>query len=452
MSTSHPPSRAEPPPSGFVSPNGAPAWARAVLGFTFPGVFLVYLAQTGVGIGRHTEGAETVIGLVLLAVFCVCYLLALAAWTGPVAGVVSRRALWLFASMIILTVAVAPLAHEDVWVMYVFICSVAVGMFRAWGLLVVAALTAVALFLPLAIPAWHAGVQWDAAFTIPLISLALFAFFAVVRANAELTEARGEIARLAAEGERSRIARDLHDLLGHSLTSITVKASLAGRVSADDPARAAAEIAEVESLAREALADVRSAVGGYREVTLAGELATGREVLRAAGIDTQFPGAIDQVDPALGELFGWVVREGLTNVVRHAHATRCTIEVGGSSVTVHDNGTGGNTARNRGREPRRRGTRADDGPVGNGLSGLRERVEAAGGVLTVGADPDGGWRVTADLSEHATTTDPATSPAGTARSESSTAVDPSNTNPTTPSHAPTERAGDGDASVSRAAS
>ena len=428
MSTRCPPNEPDPPPGGFVTPAGAPPWAKAVLGFTFPGVFLVYLAQTAVGIGTHTDGVATLAGLVLLAAFCVCYLFALAEWNGPIRNGVSRRAWALFGTMIALTVAVAPLAHEDVWVMYVFICSLAVGMFRARGLLAVVVLTLLAMFLPPAIPAWRAGVQWDPAFTIPLISLALFAFFAVIRTNVELTEARGEIARLAAEGERSRIARDLHDLLGHSLTSITIKASLAKRVSADDPERAATEIGEVESLAREALADVRAAVGGYREVTLAAELATGREVLRAAGIDPQFPGAVDLVDPAHRELFGWVVREGLTNVVRHARATRCTIELGPSHVSVSDDGVGGEGAPGSEWEPGRRTNGARSG-AGNGLAGLRERVEAAGGTLTAGPGPDGGWRVTADIGEPAVrdtaTTDASSEALATAPSGSGTIPDPS---------------------------
>lgn len=383
MPTRCPPGETDPPPGGVITPEGAPAWARAVLGFTFPGVFLVYLAQTAVGIGTHTDGIATVIGLVLLAAFCVSYLVALTEWNGPIRGGFSRRAWMLFGAMIVLTIAVAPLAHEDVWVMYVFICALAVGMFRAWGLLVVVGSTLTAMFLPPAIPAWDAGIQWSPAFTIPLISFALYAFFAVIRANSELTEARGEIARLAAEGERSRIARDLHDLLGHSLTSITVKAGLARRLSEHDPRGAAREIAEVESLAREALGDVRSAVGGYREVTLAGELATGREVLRAAGIDAQFPGAVDVVDAAHRDLFGWVVREGLTNVVRHARATHCGVVLGPASITVTDDGIGG------------------DPVSGNGLSGLRDRVETAGGTLTVGPGDAGGWRVHVAMDERA---------------------------------------------------
>lgn len=366
-----------------LTPAGAPPWARTVLGIAFPAVFLAYLAQTAAGIVAHTDDDWTVVGFVLLAIFCVCYLSALAVWRG-IGNFGVSKPLWLLSgTMVLCTVLIAPLAHEDVWVMFVFICTLAVGMLGERGLLVVAGLTLVAMFLPPAIPAWHAGIQWSPAFTIPLISLALFAFFAVVRANAELTEARGEIARLAAEGERSRIARDLHDLLGHSLTSITVKACLARRLSESDPDGATREIAEVESLARDALSDVRSAVGGYREVTLATELATGGEVLRAAGIDAQLPGAVDIVPAAYRELFGWVVREGLTNVVRHARATRCTITITPSSVTVTDDGVG------------------DPGgqSSGNGLAGLHERVDAAGGTLTSGPGPDGGWVLAVTLHE-----------------------------------------------------
>ena len=157
----------------------------------------------------------------------------------------------------------------------------------------------------------------------------MFGFFGVIRGNRALSQARSEVARLAAENERNRIARDLHDLLGHSLTTITVKAGLARRLSRSDPERAAIEIAEVEVLSRQALADVRAAVTSYREVTLAGELATGRELLRAAGIEADLPRRRPTSSPPpYQELFGWVVREGLTNVVRHARATACTVALG----------------------------------------------------------------------------------------------------------------------------
>jgi two-component system sensor histidine kinase DesK len=208
----------------------------------------------------------------------------------------------------------------------------------------------------------------------------MYAFFAIIRSNVQLTAARAEVARLAAENERSRIARDLHDLLGHSLTTITVKAGLAKRLAELDPERAAREMAEVEQLSRSSLADVRAAISGYRDVSLVGELASAHEVLRAAGVQTELPGAVDVVDPRLHEVFGWVIREGVTNVVRHARASRCTIALGATWITIDDNGRGGIAG------------------AGNGLTGLRERVEAAGGTLVTSGRADG-WRLRVDIAE-----------------------------------------------------
>ena len=173
-----------------------------------------------------------------------------------------------------------------------------------------------------------------------LVAFAMFGFFMIIRSNIELSAARSEVARLAAENERTRIARDLHDLLGHSLTTITVKAGLARRLSTRDPERAAEEIAAVEQLSRRTLVEVRAAVAGYREVTLAGELASAREVLRAAGIEARLPGAVDAVDADAVEPFGWVVREAVTNVVRHSRAEHCTITVGPRWIEIADDGRG----------------------------------------------------------------------------------------------------------------
>jgi two-component system sensor histidine kinase DesK len=197
----------------------------------------------------------------------------------------------------------------------------------------------------------------------------------VIHANEQLTETRAELARLAAENERIRIARDLHDLLGHSLTTITVKAGLARRLGAADPEGAVAQITEVEDLCRRVLADVRAAVSGYREVTLASELARGRELLRASGITADLPTATDVADPAHQELFGWAVREGLTNVIRHSRARSCTVRVSASSVEIVDDGQGSAAA------------------PGNGLSGLRERAAAAGGGVDAGPAQPTGWRL-----------------------------------------------------------
>src|SRR5262249_41837929 len=152
------------------------------------------------------------------------------------------------------------------------------------------------------------------AVAIPVVALTAFAAMQVVRGNQALAEARAELARLAAENERMRIARDLHDLLGHSLTTITVKAGLARRLGGADRGQAVSQIGDVDELSRRALADVRAAVSGYREVTLTSELARGRELLRASGIAADLPTAADLVTAAHQEVFGWAVREGLTNV------------------------------------------------------------------------------------------------------------------------------------------
>src|SRR5215475_10357463 len=132
------------------------------------------------------------------------------------------------------------------------------------------------------------------------------------------------------------------------------------------------------------LADVRAAVAGHRDVTLTGELATAREVLRAAGIVAELPGSVEVVDPSLSELFGWVTREGVTNVVRHARASQCTVRAERNWIEITDNGRGGLAG------------------AGNGLTGLRERVEAASGTVQVGAAPYGGWRLRVDVPLDAT--------------------------------------------------
>jgi two-component system, NarL family, sensor histidine kinase DesK len=343
----------------------------------FPGIWLVYLLQTAGGVADHSDGAVAVVGYAGILVFAASYLLAIASARDD------RPRYWRwFGLMIAMTLLEIPIAREDAFVMCVFIAVLIMAGFAFAGhgrgaILAIAGMTAFATFLPAAIPAWDAEPDWAMLLTLPLVSLAMFGFFTILKANRELSEARAEVARLAAENERTRIARDLHDLLGHSLTTITVKAGLARRLAERDPGRAAREIGEVEDLTRSALADVRAAVAGYRDVTLAGELASAQEVLRAAGIEAHAPRAIE-VDPAHAELFGWVVREGVTNVVRHSRAHTCTIAIGPDWLEIADDG---------------RGAPADPG---NGLTGLRERVAAAGGTVRAGAG-DGGWRLRVEM-------------------------------------------------------
>ena len=157
------------------------------------------------------------------------------------------------------------------------------------------------------------------------------AFARTTAAMNQLRATQAQLEELAVERERGRVARDIHDILGHSLTVITVKSELAGRLVEADPARAKAEIAEVEALARGALADVRATVAGVRGVTVSGELAAARSALAAAGIAAELPSSTDTVPAERRELAGWVVREGVTNVLRHSAASVCRITLGAGS-------------------------------------------------------------------------------------------------------------------------
>lgn len=207
----------------------------------------------------------------------------------------------------------------------------------------------------------------------------------LVSVNAELAEAREELARNAVAEERLRFARDLHDLLGHSLSLIALKSELAGRLAEADPARARAEMADVEAVARRALAEVRDAVSGYRQVSCAQALAEARAALSGAGIAVRLPTGVPSLPAPVDAALGWVVREATTNVLRHSGARAVTVTLtddGAEAVlTVADDG---------------RGPAEDTGP-GSGLAGLAERVGALGGVLTGGAGPAGGYELRAVL-------------------------------------------------------
>jgi two-component system sensor histidine kinase DesK len=200
------------------------------------------------------------------------------------------------------------------------------------------------------------------------------------RISARLTRAEQRASALAVVAERERISRDLHDILGHSLTAISIKSELARRLVEADPVRAQEQIAEVEEIARQALGDVRATASAIREIRAATELASARSVLEAAGIEPHLPSAVPTLSNEVSQLFGFVIREAVTNVVRHSDARTCTITVTEERVSVTDDGTG-----------------LTGGTGGSGLTGLRRRVEAAGGRLEVQSARGAGTTVTATL-------------------------------------------------------
>jgi two-component system sensor histidine kinase DesK len=202
-----------------------------------------------------------------------------------------------------------------------------------------------------------------------------------IQANRELREARGELARLAVSEERLRIARDLHDLLGHSLSVIALKSELAAKLVDRDPARATAELADIQTVSRQALSEVREAVDGYRQLALADALDGARAALDAAGIECRLDTAEVSLPTEVETVLAWTVREGTTNVVRHSHARSCEIRVrtdeSGVAVDVEDNGTAA----------------VVHAGAGNGLSGLAERAARVGGRLEAGGRAEGGFRL-----------------------------------------------------------
>jgi two-component system, NarL family, sensor histidine kinase DesK len=188
------------------------------------------------------------------------------------------------------------------------------------------------------------------------------------RMNCQLRKANEEIENLAKVAERERIARDLHDVLGHTLSVITLKSELAGKLVDRDPQRAEKEIREVEQISRQALSDVRDAIRGYRSQGLVAELAQAKTTLETAGLTVQCDAATTVKLPAVQEsVLSLAVREAVTNVVRHAQARTCRMRLeqknGSCKFEIHDDGCGSSNGE------------------GNGLRGMRERVEMLGGTL-----------------------------------------------------------------------
>ncbi|WP_327640897.1 sensor histidine kinase [Kribbella sp. NBC_00482] len=348
-------------------------------GWLAAGVWLFYLNQPFEEIVRR-DGTTRILGLATLALFALSYLgfFGWIRWVGIGPGGIStwQRLVYL-GGMLTLSLLLLPSAGQQALTCLVYISAVAMmalDLRIAIGIVVVL-LGSVELAMRV-VPGWSDDGSFG--FAIFLGALAVFGMRRAIQRSIELNAARKDMAELAVQEERNRFARDLHDILGHSLTVITVKAELAGKLMAANPERAAAEVADVESLARAALADVRAAVAGYRELSLAGELVSARTALQAAEIKADLPTTVDEVPEENRELFAWVVREGVTNVIRHSGAKHCTIRLTAAQIEVLDDG---------------KGPTPGGGASGHGLVGLRERADQAGAGVQVGEAPGGGFRL-----------------------------------------------------------
>ncbi|MFE2549936.1 sensor histidine kinase [Streptomyces sp. NPDC059355] len=296
---------------------------------------------------------------------------------------------WCLAALGAVTCALA-LAYGGNWLLF----------FPLWGLATGAVirgrLLGPVMFVVTALAGAIAGLDegWDTlgiAYGTLVSGMVTAAILALSETVKELRETREELARAAVDQERLRFSRDLHDLLGHTLSVIVVKSEAARRIAPRDMEAALGQIADIESVGRQALTEIREAVTGYRETSLAAELDRARGALTAAGIEPVVRQSGHPLPPQAAALMGWVVREAATNAIRHSGATTCEIEVRSTAervrLVITDNGNGvGST------------------PPGSGLTGLTERLAAAGGTLVGGPAPGAGrgFRVTAELPvEHA---------------------------------------------------
>ncbi|MDK7741818.1 sensor histidine kinase [Helcobacillus massiliensis] len=340
------------------------------------GIWLLYVAFPLIALfTTYPDPARRGIGLAILTVFAVVYLLGFGRSPHWAEG--NRRdLLWLWTVLLtVLMIALYPLLFAIAFSLLTFVvASIAFPHPPRIALPVGGAValvgTAAALLLAPEMPK-------------PAVlgfTLAGSAFVLITAAMTARMEAEAELRhQLATAQDRERIARDVHDVLGHSLTVINLKAELASRLVAADPSAAQAEMQQVAELSREALAQARTTVMRGRESSLSEELAAAQRALTAAGVAVDAPDP-SAAEPAAGrdaDLFAAVLREAVTNTVRHAEASRCTITVAPGRLQVVDDGRG-------------RGEAAD----GNGLRGLRRRVTEAGGRVTVESAPGEGTAVT----------------------------------------------------------
>jgi two-component system sensor histidine kinase DesK len=341
-----------------------------------PGVFLIYLvAPVAAAFGGHRPIWQSVaiIADVVLFVASYVFMLTRADWT-RLLRVLSIVWLALF------PIGLALLMGPSQLIYFVYVISPSFFVLPRNVAIMIGAAASAALLIGTRLV--DGSADWSSVVTLVVLTVAMVAF-------SQLRLAQQRMAVLAVAEERSRLARDLHDVLGHSLTTITVKAGLARRVleSGADRERAVAEVRDVEDLARQAMTDVRATVSGYRTASLPAELVGARAALRAAGIAAALPHAVDNVAAQFQETFAYVLREGVTNVIRHSGATRCEVRLGHSWLEVRDDGHASAATAAASRES----------GGGHGLSGLAERVGEVGGELTAHPLPEGGFLLRVDV-------------------------------------------------------
>ncbi|MGP3943045.1 sensor histidine kinase [Streptomyces sp. 6N106] len=356
---------------------------QALIKLMWIGIWMAYMGApvSDLADGHHTVPA-TVCGALGLLAFVAIYLVLVFRHTGRA---LSRAAVFGALGTSCVLAAVLTLTMGDAWLVLCVYVSVAYGAvlplrLARWA---IPLNTAFMVAVGVLVRGSHGLVS---ALVIPSLlgGFAMSGVRQMVRTTRALRAARATVAQLAANEERLRLARDLHDLLGHSLSLITLKSELAGRMLPDKPEQAARQVADIERVSRQALVDVREAVSGFRRPTLEAEVAGARTALAAAGVAADLSRVATHhpdLPPDQEGALAWALREAVTNVVRHSGARRCAVTLDETGdelcLTVTDDGRGGT------------------GPHGNGLTGLAERLQLADGRLETGPGERGGFTLRA---------------------------------------------------------
>ena len=355
-------------------------WMRLI----WIGASLVILTPVAGGIarGEYHPAALAAAALVAYAILWIGVLWLAFGYPGK------KRRIGFALSALTLTTLATSLGFGDDWILlFIFLSpACAVALPRRWAVAAVFAVTAVMGIFALVGQSMDVGQTTNLLFG-PLFGGLLTVFVKRTRGLIrELRETREELARAAVAEERLRFSRDLHDLLGHTLSLVVVKSEAVRRLAEQgETASAAREAADIESVGRQALVEVREAVTGYRGRGLAAELDNARSALADAGIEATVWQSGNPLSQEADTLLGWAVREGVTNVIRHSHATHCEIEVrrheNQAVLEIRDDGIGSSSAVT----------------GGSGLRGLAERTSSVGGTLDYGPHPDRGYRLSVAL-------------------------------------------------------
>jgi len=379
----------------------------------FSGVWLIYLISPVIDLFHHGGVLWIAGGLVIVAAFCAIYM--------PLLMYHEERPRLALAGLVTIAVlaAVACVIYGSAWTpMWIYV-SAASGMVLVevasrqvafLGVLIVGACYLLCCLIS------HLDIGTTLAVLLPvvLIGVAMIGFRLQISLMHELARARGTVAKLAANEERLRLARDMHDLTGQSLSMITLKSELAAKRLAKLPDSAErdavlTELGDIGRVSRQTLHDIREAVSGYRRPTLAIEVITARNALEAAGIglddDAELTLRSGTFDPDTEAVLAWCLREAVTNVIRHSRARHCRIRLTDHdaelSLEVTDDGhglTGQDPAGPTAQDPA--GPTAQDPahPTGSGLRGVSERLSAVGGSLSLGPAAHGhGFRLVATV-------------------------------------------------------